>query len=107
MDAADWRSELTPDSRNWNVNKITETLKRHFELSGQEGLVKVKKIAVKFEEKIYNAASSLCDYLTKITMRLLPMENYSQNTTLGSSATNPASGSRNPTKPGEIRMRMK
>ncbi|KAL9663681.1 hypothetical protein QQ045_019072 [Rhodiola kirilowii] len=80
MDAADWRSELTPDSRNWIVNKITETLKRHFELSGQEGLVEVKKIAVRFEEKIYNAASSPCDYLTKITMRLLPMENYSQNT---------------------------
>jgi len=33
-----------------------ETLKRHLPFSGQEGLQELKKIAVRFEEKIYTAA---------------------------------------------------
>lgn len=35
-----------------------ETLKRHLPFSGQEGLQELKKIAVRFEEKIYTAATS-------------------------------------------------
>ena len=35
-----------------------DTLKKHLPFSGQEGLLELKKIAVRFEEKIYTAASS-------------------------------------------------
>jgi PAX-interacting protein 1 len=35
-----------------------ETLKRHLLFSGQEGLQELKKVAVRFEEKIYTAATN-------------------------------------------------
>ena len=35
-----------------------ETLKRHLPVSGQEGLSELRKIAVRFEEKIFTAATS-------------------------------------------------
>lgn len=35
-----------------------ETLVRHLPISGPEGLVELRKIAVRFEEKIYSSASS-------------------------------------------------
>lgn len=35
-----------------------ETLKKHLPFSGQDGLHELRKIAVRFEEKIYNAATS-------------------------------------------------
>ena len=37
---------------------IIEILKRHLPFSGQEGLQELKKIAVRFEEKIYTAATN-------------------------------------------------
>lgn len=39
-----------------------ETLKRHLPISGPEGLVELRKIAVRFEEKIYAAATSQVHY---------------------------------------------
>jgi len=35
-----------------------DTLKRHLPVSGQEGLHELRKIAQRFEEKIYTAATS-------------------------------------------------
>ena len=35
-----------------------ETLKRHLPFSGQEGLHELRKIAQRFEEKIFTAATS-------------------------------------------------
>ncbi|KAL9668082.1 hypothetical protein QQ045_002456 [Rhodiola kirilowii] len=96
IDAGDWRSLLQPDSRHRIVNKIMETLKKHLPFSGQDGLLELKKIAVRFEEKIYSAATSQSDYLRKISLKMLTMETKSQNTIAGSLATNPASSSRNP-----------
>ncbi|KAK4720733.1 hypothetical protein R3W88_010966 [Solanum pinnatisectum] len=58
MDSGDWRNQLLPDSLHRIVNKILETLKRHLPFSGQEGVQELKKIAVRFEEKIYSAATS-------------------------------------------------
>ncbi|KAJ8633481.1 hypothetical protein MRB53_026817 [Persea americana] len=58
MDGGDWRTQLMPESRHRIVNKIMETLKRHLPISGPEGLVELRKIAVRFEEKIYAAATS-------------------------------------------------
>ncbi|XP_059457788.1 mediator of RNA polymerase II transcription subunit 15a-like isoform X2 [Corylus avellana] len=58
IDTGDWRTELPPDSRQSIVNKRMDTLKRHLPVSGQEGLHELKKIAIRFEEKIYTAATS-------------------------------------------------
>ncbi|XP_011044895.1 PREDICTED: mediator of RNA polymerase II transcription subunit 15a-like isoform X5 [Populus euphratica] len=57
-----------------------DTLKRHLPFSGQEGLQELKKIAVRFEEKIYTAATNQSDYLRKISLKMLTMETKSQNT---------------------------
>ncbi|KAF8029804.1 hypothetical protein BT93_E2281 [Corymbia citriodora subsp. variegata] len=55
-----------------------ETLKRHLPVSGPEGLQELNKIAVRFEEKIYTAATSQSDYLRKISLKMLTMETKSQ-----------------------------
>ncbi|KAF3972816.1 hypothetical protein CMV_003701 [Castanea mollissima] len=79
MDSVDWRSQLQPDSRQRIVNKIMETLKRHLPVSGQQGLHELRKIAIRFEEKIYTAATSQSDYLRKIALKMLTMEPKPQN----------------------------
>ncbi|XP_023529244.1 mediator of RNA polymerase II transcription subunit 15a-like isoform X3 [Cucurbita pepo subsp. pepo] len=89
VDAGDWRSQLQPDSRHRIVNKIMETLKRHLPVSGHEGLSELRKIAVRFEEKIYTAATSQSDYLRKISLKMLTMETKSQTTALPSNSMVP------------------
>ncbi|XP_022154411.1 mediator of RNA polymerase II transcription subunit 15a [Momordica charantia] len=79
LDSGDWRSQLQNDSRQRIVNKIMETLKRHLPVSGNEGLSELRKIAVRFEEKIYTAATSQSDYLRKISLKMLTMETKSQS----------------------------
>ncbi|KAK8992894.1 hypothetical protein V6N11_048957 [Hibiscus sabdariffa] len=79
MDADDWRTLLQPDSRQRIVNKIMDTLKRHLPFSGQEGLNELGKISERFEEKIFTAATSQTDYLRRISLKMLTMENKSQN----------------------------
>ncbi|GKV25980.1 hypothetical protein SLEP1_g35349 [Rubroshorea leprosula] len=58
MDTADWRTQLQPGSRQEIVNKIMETLRQHLPCSSDEGLNELRKIAIRFEEKIYTAATS-------------------------------------------------
>ncbi|KAK6945578.1 Mediator complex subunit 15, KIX domain [Dillenia turbinata] len=58
ISGGDWRAQLQPDSRQRIVDKIMDTLKRHLPFSVNEGLHELKKIAVRFEEKIYTAATS-------------------------------------------------
>ncbi|XP_048140062.1 mediator of RNA polymerase II transcription subunit 15a isoform X3 [Rhodamnia argentea] len=77
LDGGDWRAQLPPESRERIVNKIMETLKRHLPVSGPEGLQELRKIAVRFEEKIYTAATSQSDYLRKISLKMLTMETKS------------------------------
>ncbi|KAF2323093.1 hypothetical protein GH714_033417 [Hevea brasiliensis] len=74
MDPNDWRVHLQADSRERIVNKILETLKRHLPFSGEEGLLELKKIAERFEDKIYVSAVSQSDYLRKISLKMLMME---------------------------------
>uniref|UniRef100_A0A7N2LQE6 Uncharacterized protein n=1 Tax=Quercus lobata TaxID=97700 RepID=A0A7N2LQE6_QUELO len=69
-------SLVKPDSRQGIVNKIMETLKRHLHVSGQEGLYVLGKFAIRFEEKIYTAATNQSDYLAKIFLKLLTLENW-------------------------------
>ncbi|TYI05365.1 hypothetical protein ES332_A10G083100v1 [Gossypium tomentosum] len=80
MDTGDWRTQLQPVSRQRIVNKVMDTLKRHLPFSGQEGLNELRKIAVRFEEKIFTAATSQSDYLKRISLKMLTMENRSQST---------------------------
>ncbi|KAI3756099.1 hypothetical protein L1987_55912 [Smallanthus sonchifolius] len=58
VESSDWRAQLQADLRLRIVNKISDTLQRHFPFFGHEGLQEVKKIAVRFEQKIYTAATS-------------------------------------------------
>ncbi|KAG8364006.1 hypothetical protein BUALT_Bualt19G0081400 [Buddleja alternifolia] len=78
-----------------------ETLKRHLSFSGQEGLAEVKKIAVRFEEKTYAAATSQSDYLRKISLKMFTVEMKSQNPTANSLQSSAASNSENPQDPGK------
>ncbi|KAK4590178.1 hypothetical protein RGQ29_020645 [Quercus rubra] len=72
-------SFVQPHFRQRIVNKILETLKGHLPVSGQERLHGFRKIAIRFEEKIYTAATSQSDYLRKISLKMLTMETKSQN----------------------------
>ncbi|CAH9099907.1 unnamed protein product [Cuscuta epithymum] len=96
LETGDWRAQLQPDSRQRIVNKIMETLKRHLPFSGQEGLQELKKIAVRFEEKIYAAATNQSDYLRKISLKMLSMETKSaQNPMANPLQANIANSSQN------------
>ncbi|KAF2619998.1 hypothetical protein F2Q68_00042302 [Brassica cretica] len=89
VDTGDWRSQLPPDSRQKIVNKIMETLKKHLPLSATEGVNELRRIAARFEEKIFSGAVNQSDYLRKISMKMLTMDSKSQNAT-GSSSSIPA-----------------
>lgn len=82
MDVEGWRSNLMPDSRQRIISKIAESLMRHLPVSGEAGLQELRRIAERFEEKIYNAATSQSDYLRKISLKMITMESTSQ-TSLG------------------------
>ncbi|KAG8364005.1 hypothetical protein BUALT_Bualt19G0081300 [Buddleja alternifolia] len=101
MEGGDWRTQLQPDFRQWILNKITETLKRHIPFAGEEGLQELKKIAVIFEERIYAAATSQLDYLRKISLKMIMIETKSQNPTANFLQSNPASNSGNPPDPAQ------
>ncbi|KAM0029655.1 putative coactivator CBP, KIX domain superfamily, mediator complex subunit 15, KIX [Helianthus debilis subsp. tardiflorus] len=100
METGDWRAQLQADSRQRIVNKIMDTLKRHLPFSGHEGLQELKKIAVRFEEKIYTAATSQSDYLRKISLKMLTMETRSQNPMSDPMQSNSTANSVNPSDPG-------
>ncbi|XP_071733741.1 mediator of RNA polymerase II transcription subunit 15a-like isoform X2 [Rutidosis leptorrhynchoides] len=100
LENGDWRSQLQADSRQRIVNKIMDTLKRHLPFSGHEGLQELKKIAERFEEKIYTAATSQSDYLRKISLKMLTMETRSQNSMPDGMQSNSAGNSINPSDPG-------
>uniref|UniRef100_A0A7N0UHC6 Mediator complex subunit 15 KIX domain-containing protein n=1 Tax=Kalanchoe fedtschenkoi TaxID=63787 RepID=A0A7N0UHC6_KALFE len=102
-DAGDWRAQLPRESRLRIVNKIMDILKQKLPFSGHEGLLQMKNIAVRFEEKIFSSATSQTDYLRKISLKMLTMEAKSQNPA-GSSATDLASGSSNPMEPAPQNM---
>ncbi|KAI8526395.1 hypothetical protein RHMOL_Rhmol13G0304000 [Rhododendron molle] len=83
-----WRSQLNSVSRQRIVNKIKDTLKRHLPLSGQEGLQELKKIAERFEEKIYSSATSRSEYLRQISLKMLTMETNSPPSNSGNNSEN-------------------
>ncbi|XP_076952499.1 mediator of RNA polymerase II transcription subunit 15a-like [Bidens hawaiensis] len=100
MDSGDWRAQLQADSRKRIVNKITHTLTRHLPFSGDEGLQELKKIAVRFEEKVYTTSTSQSDYLRKISLKMLTMETGSQNPMSDLLQIDSAVNGENPSDPG-------
>ncbi|KAL8113360.1 hypothetical protein AgCh_020615 [Apium graveolens] len=70
----EWRRQIPADSRQRIINRIMESLRMRIPFSGQEGLQELKKIALRFEEKIYTAATSQSDYLKRISLKMLSME---------------------------------
>ncbi|KAI3692441.1 hypothetical protein L6452_32257 [Arctium lappa] len=102
IESGDWRSKLQADSREMILNNIVGTLKRLVPFSGHEGLQELKKIAMRFEEKIYTAATSQSDYLQKISLKMLTMETGSQNSMPDARQSNSAANSVNPSDPGTM-----
>ncbi|KAL2617669.1 hypothetical protein AAZV13_08G200100 [Glycine max] len=102
MDTSDWRAQLPTDSRQRIVNKIMDTLKKHLPASGPDGLHELRKIAQRFEDKIYTAATSQPDYLRKISLKMLTMETKSQNTLANNMPPNQVGPSNKPPDQGLV-----
>ncbi|PON41803.1 Coactivator CBP, KIX domain containing protein [Parasponia andersonii] len=64
-------------------------VKKNLPFTGEEGLHELKKIAERFEEKVYVAATSQSDYLGKLSLKMFTMETMSQNTVLKYSSSYP------------------
>ncbi|XP_016207596.1 mediator of RNA polymerase II transcription subunit 15a, partial [Arachis ipaensis] len=79
-----------------------DTLKRHLPVSGQEGLHELRKIAQRFEEKIFTAATSQPDYLRKISLKMLTMETKNPGNMAGNLPSNQGGTSNKPPDPGLV-----
>ncbi|KAI3821899.1 hypothetical protein L1987_09474 [Smallanthus sonchifolius] len=100
VESVDWRTLLPADTRHKIVNKIMDNLKKHVPFSGQEKLHEFKDSALRFEEKSYTAATNHADYMRKISIKLLAMENRSANPMPNSLQSNSASNTVNPSDQG-------
>ncbi|XP_066326931.1 mediator of RNA polymerase II transcription subunit 15a-like [Miscanthus floridulus] len=78
---SDWRTQLQPEARHRIVNKIMEILKKHLPVPIPEDLAELHKIAVRFEEKIYTAATNQSDYLRKMSLKMTMVSMESQTKT--------------------------
>ncbi|KAG0627336.1 hypothetical protein M758_2G192700 [Ceratodon purpureus] len=67
-----WRASLARDSRHKIVKRILDILLRYMPLPEQDGDVdELLKIAWRFEEKTFQAATDQQDYLRKISLKML------------------------------------
>ncbi|OMO54453.1 hypothetical protein CCACVL1_27776 [Corchorus capsularis] len=67
--------QLDHDSRQKVVSKIMELVKRYKPIySRPEGLDELRRISARLEEKMYNIATSLSDYVRKIVLQMLFVE---------------------------------
>lgn len=74
----DWRTQMHPDSRQKVVGKIMSLLRQQVPASGEVQLNEMRSIAIRFEEKIYSSAKDQTDYMRKIALKLMAMENKSR-----------------------------
>ncbi|KAK1318216.1 Mediator of RNA polymerase II transcription subunit 15a [Acorus calamus] len=98
--AVDWRSQLQQESRNCTINNIMKSLKRHLPINDPEGMIELKKIVVRFEEKIYATATSQTDYLRRISLKMLTMDTKYPG---GANPVPPNAGSRSQNSPDLVR----
>ncbi|KAF7843219.1 mediator of RNA polymerase II transcription subunit 15a-like isoform X1 [Senna tora] len=97
-----WRAQLRPDSRQRIVNKIMDTFQRRLPLSGPDELDEYRTIAERFEDRIYNIATSQSDYLRKISLKMLSMEIRGRNDVVNLLTYNPQGGTSNGTSANRI-----
>ncbi|CAI9261631.1 unnamed protein product [Lactuca saligna] len=100
LESSDWRDQLQADSRQWIVNTILDTLKRHLPFYEHEMLQEFEKISVRFEEKIYIVATSQSDYIQKIFFKRPTMETISQYPMTYAMQSNYGANSVNPSNSG-------
>ncbi|XP_035541538.1 mediator of RNA polymerase II transcription subunit 15a-like isoform X2 [Juglans regia] len=74
MEVKDWRDRLSPESRERIVRRIMDILKKQIRSSGRDGLSQIKTLSENFEKKIYESATDENDYLKKISVKLLTVE---------------------------------
>ncbi|CAM0947689.1 unnamed protein product [Alopecurus aequalis] len=74
----DWRAELHPDERSRVLNRILETLKRNLPVSLPERLGELQNIAMRYEENIYTSATSLTEYLRRISLSMVSLQTRTQ-----------------------------
>ncbi|XP_048638313.1 mediator of RNA polymerase II transcription subunit 15a isoform X2 [Brassica napus] len=77
INRGDWRALHPPSSRQKNVNTLLETLKKHVPYSGEEGIEELMRIAVSFEELIFNTAKNQMDYFCKLSLKMQSMKEES------------------------------
>ncbi|WZZ57679.1 hypothetical protein YC2023_057786 [Brassica napus] len=101
IDTLDWRTQLQSDARESIVNMMyhrTEALKKqHLPFSGPEGVNEHSKIASRFEDKVFNTAANLSqnDYLRKISLEVLTIENTVKNAAEPTTPLNSSAGKAN------------
>ncbi|KAK2371624.1 mediator of RNA polymerase II transcription subunit 15a [Trifolium repens] len=103
MDTSDWRGQLQPEKRK----ELMDILERHLPVSGQEGLHELREIAQRFEEKIFTTATSQYDYLRKISIKMLTLENRHQGTMANYIPPNQVGPNNKPPDPDEMAPKMK
>ncbi|XP_058780429.1 uncharacterized protein LOC131654042 isoform X2 [Vicia villosa] len=86
-DQGDWRGKLQPGTRERTVNKLLNTLIRCLPFPGLEGLPQLQKLAQKYEERVFTAATSKSDYAMKIFLRSLKIETKHQGAFLANGVT--------------------
>ncbi|XXG66944.1 hypothetical protein AAC387_Pa06g0400 [Persea americana] len=92
--SVDWRTQLQPNFRPRIIEKLLETLKRLFPASPED----LAGVASKFEEKIYSVAANRCDYLRKISVKMMALDSKSLNGADNSIPSNYV-GNQNPSDP--------
>eukprot|EP00252_Welwitschia_mirabilis_P007061 TRINITY_DN1810_c0_g1_i2.p1 TRINITY_DN1810_c0_g1~~TRINITY_DN1810_c0_g1_i2.p1 ORF type:complete len:105 (+),score=14.42 TRINITY_DN1810_c0_g1_i2:200-514(+) len=76
MDNISWRAD---EARQQIVTNIVNTFQRHMPQTGLDGMQELTKIAIRFEEKIFNTAQNQHDYLRKISLKMLSLETRALN----------------------------
>jgi len=67
-----WRSE---ECRQKIINNIVECLRRHCPAqTGPDSMNELKKITMRFEEKVYTSATNQQDYLRRLSLKMLSLE---------------------------------
>ncbi|XP_076935886.1 uncharacterized protein LOC143602768 [Bidens hawaiensis] len=94
LESSDWRAGLKAESRQRVLNKMIKSC--HHPSLRPEELQELKKKTVRFEEKTYIAATSQAEYLCKISLKMLKMENSLKYPMLSNSTAD----SDNPLDPG-------
>jgi hypothetical protein len=71
---------MSEECRQRIINKIVDCLQRH--CAGPDSRNELKKIALRFEDKVYTNSANQQDYLRRISLKMLSLESKA-NTPLG------------------------